>query len=281
VGGPISRRKLIKRGLGLGVLAMAGDAFGFEPSALSVERVEVPIEGLGKSLDGYRIALFSDIHWPRRINRQHVQRVIGLANSFDPDLIAIPGDFFDGRGIDHRHVPDIAGLYDGLRSRDGIVYTLGNDDYIFRVANVHRELKAKSRLENIENRHRLIQRGADILAVGGVEDLYYGKPDPVRAFEGVSPDVPRILLSHNPDVAEDHVWPTRIDLQLSGHTHGGEVRIPFGPAPKIPSKYGQKFREGLVQGRSHRVYVTRGICSPRGMRFCCPPEVTHLTLRSA
>ncbi len=279
---PISRRKLIKRGLFLGLSAtLAGDAIAVEPNNLKVERVEVPIRGLGRSFDGYRIALFSDVHWPRNIDQVYLDRAVVLANAFEPDLIAIPGDLLHGRDIDTSRVPDLNGLYDGLRARDGVVSTFGNHDNVYDMPTLRRMVAEHTPLEDLENRHRVLKRGDDALALGGVEDIRFGRADPVRAFEGLSPDVPRILLSHNPDVAEDEIWPTRIDLQLSGHTHGGEVCIPFGPAPIIPSKYGQKFRAGLVKGRSHRVYVTRGIGTPVYVRFCCPPEVTYLTLRSA
>lgn len=275
---PISRRKLIRRGLGLGALVLAGDAFGVEPEWLEVERVDVPIKGLGAALDGYRIALFSDIHWPRHIQRGYLDRVIRLANDFDPDLVAIPGDLVDRKGIDQ--VPDLSGLFDGLRAKDGVFGSLGNHDHYFDVSKLREEITMNTPIDLLDNEHRMVRRGDDALAIGGVGDLWYGVVDPVRAFKGVPAEVPRVLLSHNPDVAEDHLWPTRIDLQLSGHTHGGEVRLPFGPAPHLPSKYGQKFRSGLVEGRSHRVYVTRGLCSFRRVRLFCRPEVTHLTLRA-
>ena len=278
---PLSRRKLLKRGLALGTLALAGDAFGVEPNWIEVESAEVPIEGLGKAFDGYRIALFSDVHWPRKINQAYMDRVVAKANAFRPDLVAVPGDLCDLKGVRDGRVPSMRGVFDGLRARDGVVATLGNHDHSFDLSAMYREIADHTPLEIVENRHRLLRRGGDLLAVGGVEDLWFGHADPVRAFEGLPADVPRILLSHNPDVAEDRVWPTRIDLQLSGHTHGGEVRVPFGPALKVPSKYGQKFREGLAEGRSHRVYVTRGVCSCHRARFFCRPEVTHLTLRAA
>lgn len=276
----LSRRKLLKRGLGLGALAVVGDAYGIEPEWIDVERVEIPVHGLGKAFDGYRIALLSDFHWPRHVTRKTLRRAIAKANAFEPDLVAIPGDLCDGKP--GSPTPDLRGLFDDLRSRDGIVGTLGNHDHwLGNVERLRNEIARNTPIELIENRHRLLRRRGDALAVGGTGDLWCGVVDPVAAFAGVSDDVPRIMLSHNPDVAEDVAWPVRIDLQLSGHTHGGQVRLPFGPAPCIPSKYGQKFREGLVQGRSHRVYVTRGVCSIRHIRFFCRPEVTYLTLRSA
>ena len=137
---------------------------------------------------------------------------------------------------------------------------------------------ANTSIELLDNRSRVLRRGGERLAIGGVGDLWTDRVDAVAAFAGVSESVPRILLSHNPDVAENPMPSVRVDLQLSGHTHGGEVRIPFGPAPITGSAYGQKFRAGLVEGRNHRVYVTRGVCSIRHLRFWCRPEVTHLTL---
>ena len=281
VAGAISRRKFLKRGLTIGTLALVGDAFGLEPEWIDVQKVEIPIKGLGQAFNGYRISLFSDIHWPRRIDHGYMRRVVAKSNAFDPDLVAIPGDICDGKGILPSHIPNLSGIFNGLKSRDGVVSTLGNHDHAFQVDKLRRMIAEHTPLEDIENRHQIIERKGDVIAVGGVPDLYFGRPDPVQTFAGLPEDIPRILLSHNPDVAEDHVWNTRIDLQLSGHTHGGEICLPFGFAPKIPSKYGQKFREGLVQGRSHRVYVTRGVCSPRHVRLFCRPEVTHITLRCA
>jgi len=92
--------------------------------------------------------------------------------------------------------------------------------------------------------------------------------------------MPRILLSHNPDVAETHVFKEhRIDLQLSGHTHGGQVKIPFGPAPLVPSAFGQKYRAGLVQAPHTRVFISKGVgvISPP-VRFNCRPEVPTIRL---
>lgn len=280
---PISRRKLVKQGLTLGALALVGDVFALEPEWIKVERVDIPIKGLPASFDGYRISLFSDIHWPRHIQKGYLDRVVRLANDFRPDLVAVPGDFCDANKLPLRQLNHIslAGLYDGLRAKDGCVATLGNHDHRFNVPNLRREMAESTPFKLLTNEHRLIRRGGDLLAIGGVDDLWNSVVDPVKTFAEVPDDVPRILLSHNPDVAEDHVWPTRIDLQLSGHTHGGEIHLPFGQTKWIPSKYGNKFREGLVQGRSHRVYVTRGVCSPRGMRFRCRPEVTYITLRAS
>ncbi len=256
---------------------MAVDAFGVEPNWLTFDRVEVPIQGLAPEFDGYRIAVLSDFHLPNKSKRWLVEKACRLAVDFRPDLIAAPGDFVHNRKFG---VPDFSGYFDALKAPDGVWGTLGNHDHWTDEKAVRRQLQEHSPIRTIENEHRLIKRGKASLAVGGIGDLWCGFVNVKKAFDGVAPDVPRILLSHNPDFAEDMTADERVDLQLSGHTHGGEIRIPFGPAPVIPSKYGNKFRAGLCEGKRHRVYVTRGICTVAA-RFFCPPQVSGLILRPA
>lgn len=280
----ISRRKLIKRAI-LGTVALSAvDAFGIEPRWLDVENEEIAIRGLGAALDGYRIALLSDFHIPRT-SKEFIHAAWEHAKSFKPDLVALPGDFVHGRsrifGPKEATIPSFAGYFEDFDAPDGVVGTLGNHDHWLDADGVRAQLASHSRMKLVENKHIMIQRGGARLAVGGVGDLWMGYVVPEKAFAGVPEDVPRILLSHNPDLAEEMKAPVRVDLQLSGHTHGGEVRFPFGPAPIIPSKYGNKFRAGLCQGKRHQVYVTRGLVSVCRARFFCRPEVTLLTLRSA
>ncbi len=258
---------------------VALDAFFVEPGWLSFETIEIPINGLPNAFDGYRITLLADFQYPRWTDADFVRRAIAMGMAFRPDLVAMPGDFVDlPRGSD---VPDLTGLFDaaGL-APDGAVGTLGNHDHWIHAAGVRREMAAHTPVRLIENTSFYVERGGARIAIGGVGDMWEGVADPERAFAGVPSDVPRILLSHNPDIAERRLE-TRIDLQLSGHTHGGQVRIPFGPAIKTQSLYGDKFRAGLVAGRHHPVYITRGVCTVRGVRFCCRPEVTGITLRRA
>lgn len=259
----------------------ACDAFLLEPNWLKWEHREIPIANLPPAFDGYRIALLSDLHYPRWTHKAFVQRALTLANKFDPDLLAIPGDICDKRPHQKRFVPSLAGLFDTARTRDGIVATLGNHDHAMDVAGLRRELAEHTPVRLIENKATLIERGGQQIAVGGVGDLWEGIVAPHEAFADVPPGIPRLLLSHNPDVAEIISPELRVDLMLSGHTHGGQVRVPFGPAPHVGSRYGNKFRAGLAQGKGCRVYVTRGVCSTRHLRFWCPPEVTGITLRRA
>jgi uncharacterized protein len=284
--------KLTRRRFIAGTLASlpgwgAANALLVEPNWIRLETVEVPIRGLGRRFDGYRIALLADIHYPRRMPADFVRRAVRIGNRFKPDLWTVAGDVLDHKGLHQweaavrgrMDVPSLAGLFDEMAAPDGNLVVRGNHDHWLNGPEVSIELMRSTPLEMVENRCIVIDRGGEKLAVGGVGDMWEGEVDPRAAFRDVPPDVPRVLLSHNPDLAEEMKPLVRVDLQLSGHTHGGEVRVPFGPAPVVPSRYGQKFRAGLVEGEKHRVYITRGICTPRRVRFWCPPEVTRIVLR--
>jgi uncharacterized protein len=276
---PISRRKVLRSAL-MGSMAFSGfDVFGVEPGWLDNRHATVPIKNLGSELNGYRIALLADFHIPVA-GKSFVREAIQMAMAFRPDLIAMPGDFVHGRHNRHAKMPDIRGYFEEAAAPDGVVGTLGNHDHWMGAEGVRQQIAQHTPIRLIDNQGFVVTRGASSLAIGGVGDLWEAAVLASQAFQGVPSDVPRILLSHNPDVAEQMVEEVRVDLQLSGHTHGGEIKIPFGPAPCIPSKYGQKFREGLCEGKKHRVFVTRGIATTSHGRLCCRPEVTCLTLTS-
>jgi predicted MPP superfamily phosphohydrolase len=273
----LSRRTLLKFAAAALAMGTALDAFALEPRHLTLQTLEVPIKGLPEAFDGYRIALFSDFHYPLWSSAEMIRQAVALANSFQPDLMTLPGDFVDKHV---RTIPDLGGLFDAAQAKDGIVGTLGNHDHLASAEGVRRAVADRTPIRLIDNQAFLIEREGQALAIGGVDDLWEGVVMPDRAFAQIPPETPRILLSHNPDLAEEMTVKVRVDLQLSGHTHGGGVCLPGGTALIVPSLYGQKFRAGLVEGRSHRVYVTRGICSVWHNRLLCPPEVTGITLRT-
>jgi predicted MPP superfamily phosphohydrolase len=231
---------------------------------------------LPAQFEGLKVAVISDIHFPKNISRRFVAQACDLAMSQSPDLVVLPGDFVDGHDRTKR-VPDMRGLYDALSAPLGVWGSFGNHDVALGEQAVLREIRSSTPVRMMANERVVFERGQGRLCLAAVGDLWYGVVDLRRALDGVPSDVPRLLLSHNPDLAED-VEPGRhrIDLQISGHTHGGEVLVPG--LSFTPSKYGDKFRQGLVKGRAHLVYVTRGIGSPRFARFMSRPEVSLLTL---
>lgn len=272
----VTRRALL-RGAGGLIAAVAFDGLLVEPHALRLERVEVPVKGLAPEFDGFRIAHLSDFHYPLWISRSHLKRARDLALSFRPHAILLTGDYVDGKAADV--CPDLTPVLDGLAADDGVYSTRGNHDHWLDPDGVAAEL-GRLGTTDLENRSIVLSAGGGRLALAGLGDLWEGTVDFTAALGDVAPDVPRVVLCHNPDVAETTPEGVRIDLMLSGHTHGGQVYIPFYGAPNIPSRYGQKYRCGLVHGPHHRVYVTRGVGALRPVRFLCPPEVTAITLRA-
>lgn len=278
----ISRRTAIK--MGIGALAGYGLARGFflEPHGVRLETVQVDIEGLGANFDGYRVGLLSDFHIPHFVSVDYIQRCIRILLESRPDIILCLGDFCNSKGVfgvGRAPVPEIEPYLAGLSAPDGVFGVLGNHDYWLSESGVKAQV-AKTSVRLLHNENLVLTRGSSELAIIGTPDLWEADIRLEDAFTGIAPSTPRILMQHNPDFAEQFPQGFRVDLQVSGHTHGGQVRLPFGPALILPSKYGNKYREGLVAGPRHRVYVTRGVgmSSTLPVRFCCPPEVTILTL---
>ena len=143
---------------------------------------------------------------------------------------------------------------------------------------MYRELVAATPLTDLTNRNRPVALGGDRLWLAGVDDLWWGKPNLDRALDGVPPGAAVVLLSHNPDFAENRP-DIRVGLVLSGHTHGGQVYLRGLGSTWLPSKYGAKYRHGLVRGPASAVFVSRGLGEAGvPLRIHAPPEVCLLTL---
>jgi len=282
----ISRRKLIKWGIGSLASVSLIEGFLLEPHRARLQRSRIPIKGLGSRFAGFRVAVISDFHIPHFVSESYIQHAIGLALEQKPDLILLPGDFCNSHGSFGMKadisVPELSPYLNTLAAPDGVYGVLGNHDYWLDAEGV-RDSLSRTPVKLLRNESIILRRGSDALAIVGTPDLWEDDIDLDAAFDGIANDTPRILMQHNPDLCEEFPEGYRVDLQVSGHTHGGQVRIPFGPALLLPTKYGNKYREGLVNGPRHRVYVTRGVgmSSTLPVRFCCPPEVTLLELAPA
>lgn len=278
----ISRRRFLKTAfLGVGGLALT-DGLAIERRWLSFDTIQISLPGLGKNFDGFRIAHLSDFHYPNWISDGHIARALQMAADFDPDIIVLTGDFVHSPHVARDlTVMPFAHLYKSVKARYGVFAVLGNHDYWLNSSAVRAEL-SKTPIQVLMDEATIVTRGGDRLAIVGVDDYWEGGLDFEKAFTQIPIDVPRILLQHNPDLAEELPEQYRVDLQLSGHMHGGQIKIPFGPALILPSKYGNKYREGLVHGPRYPVYITRGIgVSSIPLRIFCRPQVSGLILRSA
>ena len=241
----------------------------------SVVRVDVPVPGLPPALAGFRIAQISDIHVGPTIKRAYLEAIVDAVNGLDADMVAITGDLVDGSVADLRD--DVAALA-ALRSRDGTFFVTGNHEYYSGAAAWVAELRRLG-IKVLMNEHVVVRRGDAALVVAGVTDYGAGHfdrataSDPRAAIAGAPAAALRLLLAHQPRSAEA-AEAAGFDLQLSGHTHGGQ----FWPW-NLFVRFQQPFTAGLRRWRTMWVYTSRGTGywgPPK--RFGAPSEITLIRL---
>jgi hypothetical protein len=276
----MSRRRFleltVKGGLATG---LAGAGFSVADVYLpEIVRCEIGLPGLAPVFDGTRVVHLSDFHHSRWIPESYLRRIVAGANALNPDVVALTGDFVH-RGKEW--VPGCVAALAGLRARFGVFAVLGNHDHYRNAAPVVSDGLTRAGIAVLTNRRAILRRDGVELVVAGTGDYWRDKQDLHRALAGVRRPRSVLLLQHNPDYVE-RLTDDRVGLVLSGHTHGGQIVLPFFGPPILPSRYGQKYAAGLCQGPVAPVYVTRGVGAAfPPVRFCCPPEISVLTLRRA
>lgn len=264
--------------LALGVAAATYAQF-IEPRRLMVTHPTIEIGRLGGRFDGYRIAQISDIHMGSGMNRARLTRIVQRVNALAPDLIAVTGDF-----ITHRvrwNPNDLTAALQHLQAPDGVVAVPGNHDYKETGAiDIVRGVMRDCGMTDLSNRFTTLQRGVDRLYIAGVDDVAARRARLDLVLHDLPDDGnPVILLAHEPDFADLAAATGRFDLQLSGHTHGGQIRVPFLTRLMMPT-YGRRYPRGLGFVDGMPAYVNQGLgMVGLRMRFRCVPEITLLTLR--
>jgi uncharacterized protein len=277
----LTKRQFLKMtaglGLGFGIPGSGALAYaaGFEPHRVVAEHIPVRLTSLPAAFDGFRIALLSDFHLYPFTTIDIVQEAIQIANRFKPDLVLLAGDFIYG-AVDAAF--DLVPLFHQFDAGKGVFAVLGNHD-VRKGPKIVAQALAKGGVELLRNRGVTIQLGSDSIYLAGIDSVFAGSPRPKVAFDNRKSDLTSIVLLHEPDYIEDLVESKiPVDLQLSGHSHGGQVRLPLG-GPLLLPPWGQLYDRGLYRIENAQIYTTRGI----GMvgvpvRFNCPPEVTCITL---
>ncbi|MEU8080632.1 metallophosphoesterase [Catellatospora citrea] len=271
-----SRRLLIARSAAIfaGLTATTITAYGMR-TALGdpvLKRVRIPLAKLPRALDGYRIALVSDIHLGPLTGVEHTRRIVRSINGMDPDVIAVVGDLVDGTVAE---LGGEAAPLAGLRSRDGAYFVTGNHEYVSGAEQWLVEV-ARLGMRPLQN-ERLELRG---LTLAGVNDVTGGPvgaggPDYGKALDGRDPDLPVVLLAHQP-IQAYQAAEHGVDLQLSGHTHGGQL-APFSLIPALQ----QPILSGLGEINGTQVYVTNGAgFAGAPVRVGAPPDITLVELRT-
>lgn len=279
-----TKRNLFTRRNILGVLATgaAGSlahAFWIEPDQLSITRQDVDCKTLPPDLDGLRIGLLSDFHFRPDHDAELVDKVLDRVRQEKLDLVALTGDYMSDDP--HVVVPLLARLKN-LTAAHGVFAVMGNHDGWAGNGSVIKRQFEKAGISFLVNHHSLLTIRGESLAVAGTDFVWKGQPDPAKAFRGIPRTTPVIALVHEPDYFDTVAAYRDITLQLSGHSHGGQCRVPvINYAPRTV-RYGKKYLEGLFSRGDSNLFVTRGVGTggPR-VRFSCPPELAILTLRSS
>ena len=285
-----SRRKFLKASavVGAGALVLGTDGIVFEANDPQLVRLEIPLTRLPAALDGFTIAQLSDLHYDEHFSAVPIRKAVSIVNALQPDLIALTGDFVTIPAFsDYLHnakkgaaaAEPCALAIASLRARYGIFAILGNHDHDSDPDRVIEALVGQG-IQLLRNTSRPIEAAGARLWLTGVDDVLTGKPDLEGSLKGIPRSEPVVLLAHEPDYA-DQASAYSVDLQLSGHSHGGQVRLPLIGAPILPDM-AKKYPWGLRRIGPLTLYTNVGLGTIRiAARLNCPPEITLITLRAA
>jgi predicted MPP superfamily phosphohydrolase len=269
-----TRRRVLRLLAGAATVGAGIDALWWEPRRLVVEPVSFRFRDLPSELDGLRLAQLSDFHRSPWVRQGEIERAVAVTNTLAPDLVVLTGDYVSLR---RRYAEPCAAALSELRAPLGRFAVLGNHDHWLGPKRVAAALR-QAGLTVLRNAAvPVARRGADLWLVG-VDDAFVHRDDLSLALRGVPGAAFKVVLLHEPDLA-DMVSRYPVQLQLSGHSHGGQVRLP-GLGPILLPRMGRKYPMGRRQVARLQLYTSRGIGRIQpAVRFNCPPEVTLITLR--
>jgi predicted MPP superfamily phosphohydrolase len=245
---------------------------------IKVSALDLPVRGLPAALRGIVACQISDFHVDRDEDLERLALAVEAINQQQPDLIFLTGDYFSGPDTMHRYLGPFRDALKSLQPKSGLFAILGNHDHWSSAERITEALKRAGADVLANDSRRLFLRNEKVVIVG-IDDLWSRRAEPARAFGDVNSDDCTIVLAHNPDTAlyTRHLRP---GVMLSGHTHGGVVRIPFYGSPlKSILRIGKEFYSGLNRYEDFFIYTNRGLGTFwLRIRINCPPEVSRFSL---
>ena len=261
----------------MAVSATAAYARLIEPYAYWISETDIFIRDLPERFEGFRITQLTDIHHSRILGLREVRRVVSLAQQTKPDMFVLTGDYSTTY---RRYIEPCAEALSELSAPEGVWAVLGNHDHYTDPELTTRALQIRH-VAVLNNAHTTIRRGPDSLQLSGIDDWSWNATNWDRAFSGLNAKTPTVLLSHQPTVL-DLEQSNGVALILSGHTHGGQINLPFLGAPARFATQDLKYARGLFRRGDTQLYVSSGtgvIGLP--VRFGVRPEIAVLRLRRA
>ena len=279
---PTTRRRFIRLAATAGVAALAADTTLLEPNRPRIVRKEIALRRWPARLEGFTVALLSDFHYDPYFSVHPLRSAIGMVNGLRPDLIVLTGDFvsvpwFGDPAAGASAAEPCAQLLRQMQAPHGPWAVMGNHDAFTDPDRVTSSLRAAG-IRVLSNQSAPIERDGARFWLGGVDDVLGRTANLDATLHNVPADEASILLAHEPDYA-DHVARYPVDLQLSGHSHGGQVRVPFFRPLYLPD-LARKYIWGLYKIGGLTLYTNPGLGTVGvPVRMNCPPEITLLTLR--
>lgn len=251
-----------------------------EPLWFDIENISIILPRLPKQFSGFRIVQISDIHAGEQFMPDHLDDVVEKILEINPDILVITGDFVDSSERMTEGVLTETGKMLNVLSREIPTFAvMGNHDYWWNVEKV-RSMLHSSNIRELRNDFHIIQKEDSKIYLCGVDDFWMKESDLGNILARLPDEDCAILLVHEPDFADKSSKHDRFDLQISGHSHGGQISIPFYGPIRLP-RHGIKYHTGLYKVENMYQYTNRGIgmASPY-VRFNCRPEITVFTLES-
>ncbi len=279
----LTRRNLFKKGfrasVSLPVLGVGTFAYGsFEPSWIEITQHDVFLPHLPKAFDGFRIAQISDLHCDEAKLAIDLGAACELTTAQNADIIVVTGDF--SSYVKPNKTPKILlPLLNKLHAKEGVFGIMGNHDYWGNRADVLRATFKKSPLRELKNEVHIFERGNDKLHLAGHDDFFYTFPSTKTLSDKIPPQSAAILLGHEPDFFSRIAKLKKYGLMLSGHSHGGQVCLPFGCPIHLPVG-AQNFPRGWYELNGMQLYTNRGLGTiGPPIRVASRPEISIFTLR--
>jgi predicted MPP superfamily phosphohydrolase len=266
--------------LGMAVVSAGGLVYAtkVEPEWLDTIQLDLVLPRLDSAFAGFRLAHITDIHLSEEITGREIAEACDQVLAWKPDLVALTGDFIDKRSQFTRKTQELSAALKNMVQSIPTVAVVGNHDYTMGVKAIRKMLE-ESQIQELRNEVLSLTRGNAKLSIGGVDDPMNGRARIKEVLAHLPEQGAAILMAHEPDYADISAATGRFDLQISGHTHGGQVALP-GIGPLILPHLGQKYPAGLYQVSQMLQYTSRGLgMTDPYIRFNCRPEITLFTLQ--
>jgi uncharacterized protein len=275
----LTRRQFLSGLVATPLVAVAGvSAYArlVEPYNYLISETDILIKNLPSRFEGFRITQLTDIHLSKILGVDEVRRVVNIAQQTKPDLFVLTGDYATTY---RRYIEPCAEALSPLSAPEGVWAVLGNHDHYTDPELTTRALERR-KIVVLNNQNTTLRRGPDSIQLSGIDDWTWNATDWIRAFRGIKKDGPTVLLSHQPGVLEFEQT-QNVSLILSGHTHGGQINLPWVGAPARFATKDLRFAQGHFRYGNVQLYVSSGtgvIGLP--VRFGVRPEIAVLRLKS-